>query len=90
MTNRQLALAGVASLKRRRTEAVIPPPSGDQAEAGIHEQCGSGGWPKPHLFFWAADLSAAFIPLDLRILFSYTKIAKTVRGNGAPTFFGLA
>jgi hypothetical protein len=43
--NGQLALATVALLVRKsggrcRTEAVIPSPSGDKAEAGIHERCG--------------------------------------------------
>jgi hypothetical protein len=45
MTSGQLALATAALFRSRerercRTEAVITSPSGDKAEAGIHERCG--------------------------------------------------
>jgi len=37
---------------RCRTSTVGSPPlSGGKARGEIHERCGSGGWPGPHLFF---------------------------------------
>jgi hypothetical protein len=64
MMNGQLALAKASLLRSRergrcRTEAIISSPSGDKAEAGIHERCGRVAGPAAFVFVlnnFATDL----------------------------------
>jgi hypothetical protein len=69
--------------ERCRAEAVIPP-IGDKATQETTYECGSGGWPGPHLFvpYFSLHLIFVFCSPTLRNI--------EQRCTRRPSFFGLA
>jgi hypothetical protein len=70
--------------------ACLTATSGECSKRSIHEQCGSGGWPEPHLFFVPARtvrgngrIETRFpvpsyrlsVQLAIRLFFVHTEVA---------------
>jgi hypothetical protein len=84
MMNGQLALATAALFRSRerercRTEAVISSPSGDKAEAGIHERCGRVAGPAAFVLtpnHFAADLRGSARIKNQKLISSLDSFAR--------------
>jgi len=61
-------------LRMRFQNARLAALGSEPAKLDIHEQCGPGGWPGPHLFLWRRNpcVSGISLTIDLRFYFTYT------------------